>query len=160
MCNATKKNSQKIKTFNSPHVQLRCCASLFSHAMCVLVRRCRRIPSPACSQIRCYRSSHPIPIRRTWCPKTREETRNRKFGSMRHENGAVINSLFLPIVSHPRPIRTCSPAAARSGGSSRMCTTRWTPRCTLEQSSASPLHSWWHKWRPSHGNLSRRERKN
>lgn len=127
---------KKIKMFrlHLPHVPLRCCASSFSHAMNVLVRRCRQIPWRVCSQKRYYRSIHPIPKR---------EKRERE--NMKHENDTskVINSL--PIVSHPKRIRTCSPVAAHFDGSSRMCTIRLSLRCKHGQLSASPLHLWWHK---------------
>jgi hypothetical protein len=128
-----------------PHVPLRCCASSFSHAMNVLVRRCRQIPWRVCSQKRYYRSIHPIPIRSTNGEKRGEEH------EARESYKKVINSL--PIVSHPKRIRTCSPVVARFDGSSRMCTIQLSLRCKHGRSSASPLHLWWRKWRQFHGNL-------
>lgn len=160
------KKSARLKCIlHLPHVPLRCCASSFSHAMCVLVHRCRRIPLPACSRKRYYRSIHPIPIQsayrqkddRRWRRRRRE--RKKKVETWNTRMIQVINSQFLPIVSHLKPIRTCSPVAAHSDGSSRMCTIQSSPRCRRGRSNVSLLHLWWHKWKLFRDNLQRQGRR-
>lgn len=142
--------------FHSPHVPLRCCASSFSHAMCVLVRRCRQIPWRGDSQKRYYQSIHPIPIQSACYQKQRKKEKRKekkKVGTWNTRMIQVINSQFLPIVSHLKRIRTGSPVAVRSDGSSRMYTIRWILRCKRGRSNVSPLHLWWHKWKLFHDNL-------
>lgn len=146
---------QRLKcSLHLPHVQLRCCASSFSHAMCVLVRRCRQILLRVCTRKRYYRSIHPIPIQRACCQKRKtEEKREKRVGTWNTRMIQVINSQILPIVSRPKRIQTCSPAAARSDGSSRMCMILLILRCRPSQLSVSPLHLWWHKQMLFHDNL-------
>lgn len=127
---------KRLKCFlHLPHVLLRCCASSFSHAMCVLVRRCRQIPLPACTQKRYYRSIHPIPIQSAHFQK-RERKRNgkrKKIATWNTRMIQVINSQFLPIVSHLIQTQTCSPVAAHFDGSSRKYMIQLILRCKHER---------------------------
>lgn len=78
-----------------------------------------------------------------WSKERRKRNENLVTWNTRIEQ--VINSQFLPIVSHLKLIRTCLPAAAHSDGSSHMYMIQSTLRYMRERLNVSLLHLWWHK---------------
>lgn len=89
-----------------------------------------------------------------------ERRRKKNVGTWNTRIVQVINSQFLPIVSHPKQIQTCSPVAAHFDGSNRMCMIQSIPRCRRALSNVSPLRLWWHKWMQFRDNLWREREMN
>lgn len=82
---------------------------------------------------------------RAHIPKNAMKKTKRKEGTWNTRMIQVINSQFIPIVSHLKQIQTCSPAAVHFDGSNRKYMIQLTLRYMLGQPNVSLLHLWWHK---------------